>query len=171
MQAHNSRARFEQVVLPHLDAAYNLARWLTRNAHDAEGVVQEAYVRAWKFFGSFHGGESRAWLLTIVRHTCYTWLQQHRAHDLTTVFDEAHHSVEDTTANPETLLSQRAHQQTLQQALEALPVEFREVVVLRELEGLSYKEIAAITEVPLGTVMSRLARARKRLQQGLAALA
>ena len=163
--------RFEQAVLPHLNAAYNLARWLTRNEHDAEDVVQEAYLRAWKFFGSFHGGESRSWLLTIVRHTCYTWLQHNRAHELTTVFDEARHGVEDAAANPETLLLQRGHQQTLQQALEALPVEFREVVVLRELEGLSYKEIAAITEVPLGTVMSRLARARKRLQQGLAALA
>jgi len=141
LQAHNSRARFEQVVLPHLDAAYNLARWLTRNAHDAEGVVQEAYVRAWKFFGSLHGGESRSWLLTIVRHTCYTWRQHNRAHDLTTVFDEAHHSVEDTTANPETLLSQRAHQQTLQQALEALPVAFREIVVLRELEGCRTKRL------------------------------
>ena len=171
LQPYNSRARFEQVVLPHLDAAYNLARWLTRNDHDAEDVVQEAYLRAWKFFGSFHGGESRSWLLTIVRHTCYTWLQHNRAHELTTVFDEAHHSGEDTGANPETLLLQRAHQQTLQQALEALPVEFREVMVLRELEGLSYKEIAAITDVPLGTVMSRLARARKRLQQGLTALA
>jgi len=171
LQVHNSRARFEQVVLPHLDAAYNLARWLTRNEHDAEDVVQEAYLRAWKFFGSFHGGESRSWLLTIVRHTCYTWLQHNRAHELTTVFDEARHGVEDAAANPETLLLQRGHQQTLQQALEALPVEFREVVVLRELEGLSYKEIAAITEVPLGTVMSRLARARKRLQQCLAVLA
>jgi RNA polymerase sigma-70 factor (ECF subfamily) len=171
LQPHNSRARFEQVVLPHLDAAYNLARWLTHNEHDAEDVVQEAYVRAWKFFGSFHGGESRAWLLTIVRHPCYPWLQHNRAHELTTAFDEAQHSVEDAGANPETWLLQRARQQTLHQALEALPVAFREVVVLRELEGLSYKEIAAITEVPLGTVMSRLARARKQLQQCLAALA
>ena len=111
----------------------------------------------WKFFGSFHGGESRAWLLTIVRRTCYTWLQHNRAHELTTAFDEAQHSVEDASANPETWLLQRAHQQTLHQALEALPVACREIVVLRELEGLSYKEIAAMTEVPLGTVMSRLA--------------
>lgn len=170
LQPHNSRAHFEQVVLPHLDAAYNLARWLTGNEHDAEDAVQEAYLRAWKFFGSFRGGESRSWLLTIVRRTCYTWLQHNRAHELTTVLDETQHSVEDTGANPETWLVQRAHQQTLHQALEALPVALREVVVLRELEGLSYKEIAALTEVPLGTVMSRLARARKRLGQCLAAL-
>ena len=131
-------------------------------------MVQKAYLRAWKFFGSFHDGESRPWLLTIVRHSCYTWLQQHRAHDLTTVFDEEIHSVASESANPETLLLHRANQQMLRDALETLPVAFREVVVLRELEELSYKEIAAMTEVPLGTVMSRLARARKRLQQCLA---
>jgi RNA polymerase sigma factor (sigma-70 family) len=170
VQSRNSRAYFEQEVLPHLDAAYNLARWLTRNEHDAEDVVQEAYLRAWKFFGSFRGGHSRSWLLTIVRNTCYTWMQHNRTHELTTVFDETQHGVEDAVANPETRLLQRAQQQTLHQALEALPVELREIVVLRELEGLSYKEIAAVTEVPLGTVMSRLARARKRLQQCLTAL-
>ena len=145
-----------------------MARWLTRNDHDAEDVVQEAYVRAWKFFDSFHGEASRPWLLTIVRHTCYTWLQQHRAHDLTTVFDEELHSVASASANPETLLLHRANQQMLRDALEALPVAFREVVVLRELEGLSYKEIASIADIPIGTVMSRLARARRRLQQCLA---
>jgi RNA polymerase sigma-70 factor (ECF subfamily) len=161
-------AHFEQVVLPHLPAAYNLARWLTRNDHDAEDVVQEAYVRAFKFFRSFRGGDSRAWLLAIVRHTCYTWLQHNRGHELMTVFDEAIHSLDSEGANPETILLQRANQQRLRQALEELPVEFREVIVLRELEGLSYKEIAAIADLPVGTVMSRLARARKRLQQTLA---
>jgi RNA polymerase sigma factor (sigma-70 family) len=171
LPAHNSRARFAQAVFPPLDPAYNLARWLTRNDHDAEEVVQEAYLRAWKFFGSFHGGESRPWLLTIVRHTCYTWLQHNRAHDLTTVFDEEIHSVASESANPETLLLHRANQQMLRDALEALPVALREIVVLRELEELSYKEIAAMTAVPLGTVLSRLARARKRLQQCLAARA
>jgi RNA polymerase sigma factor (sigma-70 family) len=160
-------ARFEEAVLPHLAAAYNLARWLTRNEHDAEDVVQEAYVRAWKFFGGFHGGESRAWLLAIVRNTCYTWLQHNRPQDRTTEFDEEIHSLDGEAANPETLLLQTVHHQLLRQALEELPVEFREVMILRELEGLSYKEIADIANVPIGTVMSRLARARKRLQQSL----
>jgi len=144
-----------------------LARWLTRDDHDAEDVVQEAYLRAWKFFGGFSGGESRAWLLTIVRNTCYTWLHQNRAHELTVVFDEEIHSSASESANPETLLLHRANQQVFRDALEALPVAFREVVVLRELEGLSYKEIAAIADLPLGTVMSRLARARARLLEWL----
>jgi RNA polymerase sigma-70 factor (ECF subfamily) len=168
-QAHNALARFEQTILPHLDTAYNLARWLTRNDHDAEDVVQEAFLRAWKFFGSFRGGDSRPWLLTIVRRTCYTWLQHNRAHELATAFDEERHSVESRATNPETLLLLHVDALQLRQALEALPVEFREVVVLRELDGLSYKEIAAIVDIPLGTVMSRLARARERLQQWLTA--
>jgi RNA polymerase sigma-70 factor (ECF subfamily) len=123
-------------------------------------------LRAFKFFGSYKGGDSRAWLLTIVRNTCYTWLQQNRARELTTEFDEEVHSTE--SVNPETLLIEVANKQLLKQALEELPVSFREVVILRELEGLSYKEIADITDVPVGTVMSRLARARKRLQVVLA---
>ena len=164
---HGKLARFEQAVLPHLAAAYNLARWLTRDEHDAEDVVQDAYVRAWTFFDSFHGGDSRAWLLTIVRHTCYTWLQRHRGHELATTFDDERHSGEREASNPETLLLQRADQQLLREALDALPVEYREVVVLRELEGLSYKEIAGVADLPLGTVMSRLARARKRLHAWL----
>jgi len=162
-----TRTRFEDAVVPHLNAAYNLARWLTRNDQDAEDVVQEAYLRAWKFFGSFRGGESRPWLLTIVRRTCYTWLQHNRAQELVTEFDDERHSVANEEANPETLLLHRVHAQELRQALEALPMEFREVIVLRELEECSYKEIAAITDVPLGTVMSRLARARQRLQHWL----
>jgi RNA polymerase sigma-70 factor (ECF subfamily) len=165
-QEQDRLARFEQTVVPHLDAAYNLSRWLTRNDTDAQDVVQEAYLRALKFFGSYHGGDSRAWLLTIVRNTCYTWLQQNRARELTTEFDEEVHSTE--SSNPETLLIEGANKQLLKQALEELPVSFREVVILRELEGLSYKEIADIADVPVGTVMSRLARARKRLQVILA---
>ena len=167
-RVQTQQVRFERIVLPHLDAAYNLARWLTRNDQDAEDVVQEACLRAFRFVGGFYGGDGRAWLLTIVRNTCYTWLRHNRAHELTTPFDEAVHDVECEASNPETLLLHQADQQQLRQALEALPLEFREVVVLRELEGLSYKEIGAIADLPLGTVMSRLARARKRLQHDLA---
>ena len=168
MQEKNKLIRFEEAVLPHLDAAYNLARWLTHNNQDAEDVVQEAYLRAFKFYGSFRGGNSRSWLLTIVRNTFYTWLQQNRPHEHTTVFDEEIHGVDSDTDNPESILLQGLDNELLKQALEELPLEFREVVILRELEGLSYKEISTITNLPSGTVMSRLARARKRLEQYLA---
>jgi RNA polymerase sigma-70 factor (ECF subfamily) len=168
LQEHNKLARFEKAVLPHLDAAYNLARWLTRSDHDAEDVAQEAYMRAFRFFDSFRGGDSRSWLLTTVRNTSYTWLKQNRAHELTTVFDEEIHSEGNDAANPETTLLQGVENELLRKALEELPVEFREVVILRDLEGLSYKEIANIADLPVGTVMSRLARARKRLEQCLA---
>ena len=158
-------ARFEQTIFPHMDAAYNLARWLTRNEHDAEDMVQEAYLRAFKFFNDFRGVDGRAWLLTIVRNTCYTWLHQNRAHEMTTTFDEEIHCVDSDTSNPATLALQSADHQILRQALDELPVEFREVVVLRDLEGFSYKEIAGIANIPTGTVMSRLARARERLKK------
>ena len=167
MQTHDTENRFEQAMLPHLDAAYNLARWLTGNNQDAEDMVQEAYLRAFKSFGTFHGGDSRAWLLTIVRNTCYTWLQRNRA-ALNTSFDEEVHTAGSEAQNSEKLLLEHVDHEMLHQALNELPVEFREAMVLRELEGLSYKEIAQIARVPLGTVMSRLARARKRLQQTLA---
>ncbi len=175
MPDSTQRAQFERVVLPHLDAAYNLARWLTRNDHDAEDVTQEACIRAFRFFDRFHGGNSRTWLLTIVRHTCYSWLEKHRAEKSTMMFDEQLHSPGGNdagggatlSATPETLLLQNANLRQLGQCLEALPLEFREAVILRELEGLSYKEISAITEVPVGTVMSRLARGRNLLQQQL----
>lgn len=160
-------ASFEQAVLPHLGAAYNLARWLTRNAADAEDVVQEAYLRAFKYFSGFRGGDSRSWLLTVVRNTCYTWMQQNRARELATAFDDEIDNLSSDAANPETRLLSHIDTQLLKQALESLPLEFREVVVLRELEGMSYKEIADIADIPLGTVMSRLARARKRLHQYL----
>ncbi len=165
MQEHSKIVQFEQTVLSHLDAAYNLARWLTQDDHDAEDVVQEACLRAFRFFDGFRGGDSRAWLLTIVRHTCYNWLQKNRGHELVS-FDEELDNVE-SEASAEELLLQSVDQQSLLKALERLPAEFREVIVLRELEGLSYKEIAHIAGVPLGTVMSRLARARKRLEQCL----
>jgi len=161
-------ASFERLLLPHLSAAYNLARWLTRNDQDAEDIVQEAYLRALKSFDGFLGADGRPWLLTIVRNTCYTWLKRNNAHKLDTVFEEDVHSVEDDGFNPETLLQKSSDSRLLKQALEELPPEFREVVILRELEGLSYREIADVAGLPLGTVMSRLARARKRLKQCLA---
>lgn len=165
MHEQSEISRFEQTILPHLDAAYNLARWLLRNESDAEDVVQEAYLRAFKFFGGFHGDNGRAWLLKIIRNTCYTWLQHNRAHELAIEFDEQLHSGE--SDNPESIVLENINTQLLKHALEELPPEFREAVILRELEGLSYKEIAAIADVPVGTVMSRLGRARKRLQHCL----
>jgi RNA polymerase sigma factor (sigma-70 family) len=158
-------ARFEQAILPHMDAAYNIARWLTRNERDAEDMVQESYLRAFKFFDGFTGVNSRAWLLTIVRNTCYSWLQQNRARELMTEFDEEIHSDETEAWNPAARALSESDNRMVRQALEALPAEYREAVVLRDLEGLSYKEIAEIAAVPLGTVMSRLARARGRLKR------
>jgi RNA polymerase sigma factor (sigma-70 family) len=168
LQGQNKLASFEKAVLPHLDAAYNLARWLTRNDADAEDVVQEAYLRAFRFFGGFHGENGRAWLLGIVRNTSYTWMQRNRSTELNMPLDDEPHEVKDNDLNPEELLLQKADAQVLRQAVEELPLEFREVLVLRELEELSYKQIAVVADLPLGTVMSRLARARKRLQQILA---
>ena len=160
----------EQTILPHLDAAYNLARWLTAADQDAEDVLQEACLRAIRFFPGYQGGSARAWLLTIVRRTCYTWLTKNRGHDATTTsFDEELHSGAGDAMNPLTMLQRKADQQMIRQALEELPVEFREVIVLRELEGLSYKEVATIAEIPLGTVMSRLSRGRQQLELNLAA--
>jgi RNA polymerase sigma factor (sigma-70 family) len=155
--------RFEQLILPHLAAAYNLAYWLTKNRHDAEEVVQEACLRAFQFFEGFRGTECRAWLLTIVRNTAYTWLKQHRAADINhDVFDETIHGVDD--ADPKLLFEQHLTHDLLHEALEALPLEFREVVVMRDLDGLSYKEIADVTGLPIGTVMSRLSRGRTKLE-------
>ena len=164
MQGQNKLGRFETAVLPHLDAAFNLARWLTRNDADAEDVVQEAYLRAFRFFGGFHGDDGRAWLLEIVRNTSYTWMQRNRSPELNMPLDDEPREVEGDDLNPEELLLQKADAQTLRQAVEELPLEFREVLVLRELDEMSYKQIAAVADLPLGTVMSRLARARKRLQ-------
>lgn len=157
---------FEESILPHLAAAYNLARWLTRDDRDADDVVQEAFLRAFRFFGGFRGGDGRSWLLKIVRNTCYTWLRQNRSNDLRALDDEVD-SVESDAPSPEANLIARADGKILEQALDELPVEFREVIVLRELEGMSYKEIGELADIPLGTVMSRLARARKRLQVAL----
>ena len=155
-------ARFEDVVLPHLDAAYTLARYLMRNAQDAEDVVQDACLRALKYFEGFRGEatSARAWLLTIVRNTAHTWRTRHRPDALTTEFDETEHS--DAVAHDHV-----EAKETLARALERLAPEFREVIVLRELQGLSYKEISDVAGVPVGTVMSRLSRARARLQEAL----
>jgi RNA polymerase sigma factor (sigma-70 family) len=164
VQERNKLERFEESIVPHLAAAYNFARWLTKDDRDAEDVVQEAYLRAFRFFGGFHGGDGRAWLLTIVRNTFYTWLQQNRSHEFAPLDDETQ-QVESDEPSPEASLISSADSKLLARALEELPMEFREAIVLRELEGLSYKEIADLIDIPLGTVMSRLARARKRLQQ------
>jgi RNA polymerase sigma-70 factor (ECF subfamily) len=156
---------FETQVVPHMGAAYNLARWLTRNDHDAEDVVQEAYLRAFRFWESFRGADPRAWLLAIVRNTCFTWLQQNRKPTLELPEDMP--DLKPASTNPEALLLANVDAERLRRAVEELPLEFREAIVLRELEGFSYKEISSITSVPIGTVMSRLARARNRLQQAL----
>jgi RNA polymerase sigma-70 factor (ECF subfamily) len=158
---------FEQVMLPHLDSAYNLARWLTGNDHDADDVVQDAYMRALEFFGSFRGGDGRPWLLTIVRHACFDRLARQRPHQPLTVFDEETHSDQAGGVDPLQLVLGQENRELLHQAVGELPLEFREVLVLRELEGLSYKEIATVTNLPAGTIMSRLARARERLRQSL----
>jgi RNA polymerase sigma-70 factor (ECF subfamily) len=160
------RERFEQLVLPNVDAAFNLARWLLRGRADAEDVAQEALLRACRFFRGFHGGDARAWLLQIVRNTCYTWLEKNRPMELSTEFDEEIHL--QACATPENLAIAGDERERLILALETLPPRFREVLVLRELEGCSYKEIAAITSLPIGTVMSSLSRARRQLHSALA---
>ncbi len=154
----------------HLDAVYNLARWLTRNELDAEEVVQEAYLRAFSYFASFQGGDGKAWLLTIVRNTYYSWLKHNRAHEPLVPFDEEFHGVRPETPSQETLVLDRQRERILRQAMDDLPAQYREVLVLREMEGLSYQEVANTVGVPIGTVMSRLSRARRRLQQDLACL-
>jgi len=159
------RLRFELLVLPHLDAAFNLARWLVRSGPDAEDIAQEALLRSYRFFPGFHGGDARSWLLQIVRNTCYTWLEKNRRQDVTE-FNEEHHL--HPSPSPEVQAIASDHRARLIRAIESLPAPFREVIVLRELEGCSYKEIATITSSPIGTVMSALSRARRQLQLALA---
>lgn len=158
-------------MMPHLDAAHNLARWLMQNEDDATEAVQEAMLRAYKYFDSFHGNHSKAWLLKIVRNTCIT---RHAAtRDIGEEFEEEVHSVEGAASaseapdDPEQLAIAAANRELVQRSIEALPREFREVLVLREIEGLSYKEIAEIVAIPIGTVMSRLSRGRRMLQREL----
>ena len=160
---------FKEAMLPHLDAAHNLARWLLRNEQDAEDVVQEAYLRAFKSFAGFHGSNGRAWLLTIVRNTSYTLLKKNHAVDLTTPFDEEIHGSGQESVSPATILEHSENAELIREAMDELPAEFREILALRHLEGLSYKEIADIAQIPAGTVMSRLARARAKLRECLAA--
>ena len=173
--------RFESIVMPHLDAAYNLARWLTRNDHNAEDLVQMAFVRAFKFFDGFRGSDARAWLLTIVRHTYYTALRDKRHEDDDVTFDEVVHSMHESARSgspynsgntPESIASSLDTSRAVNLALEKLPQSFREIVILKEIEELTYKEIAEVAAIPIGTVMSRLARGRKLLldylqQQGV----
>ncbi|HEX4631869.1 MAG TPA: sigma-70 family RNA polymerase sigma factor [Chthoniobacterales bacterium] len=163
--AADEKTRFELVVLPHLDAAYNLARWLTGNENDARDMVQEASLRAFKFFAGFRGGDARAWLLTIVRNTVYTWLERRRTGRHIFEEDDEIEKLEDVSVNPVRLLERNATIEVVRNAIAELVPEFREAVVLREMEGFSYKEIAAITGVRIGTVMSRLARGRRELQR------
>jgi RNA polymerase sigma-70 factor (ECF subfamily) len=166
LQKQDELTPFNDAVMPHLDAAYNLARWLTRNDHDAEDVVQEAFLRAFKYWSGFSGRDGRAWLLTIVRNTYYTWIRQQSTQPHL-LGDGDVDPVDEDALNPEIAMLKNADRAMLKAALEDLPVEFCEVIVLREMEGMSYKEIADIADVPIGTVMSRLARGRKHLQAQL----
>jgi len=159
------RRRFAQVALPHLDSAYNLARWLTRDERDAEDVVQEAYLRALRFIDGFHGTDGRAWLLAIVRNTCFSWMEKNRPRNMQPFDDETLNLPGAPEAGPEACAERAADELALHRAIAALPLGLREVLVLRELEELSYKEIARVADVPIGTVMSRLARARAHLAE------
>jgi len=161
-------ASFEAVMLPHMDAAHNLARWLLRNEQDAQDVVQEAYLRAFKSFSGFHGSNGRAWLLTIVRNTSYTLLKKNRTADLTTTFDEEIHATGPESVSPATILEHAEDAELIKNAMNKLPAEFREILTLRHQEELSYQEIGEILKIPTGTVMSRLARARAKLREYLA---
>jgi RNA polymerase sigma-70 factor (ECF subfamily) len=161
------RGRFERLVLPHLDAAFNLARWLLGDRTEAADAAQESMLRAFRFFGGYHGGDARAWLLQIVRNTCYTRLQKHGPEELAAEFDEELHP--QTEGTPEALAIAGNDRDRLMRALESLPAKFREILVLREFEECSYKEIATIMELPIGTVMSSLARAREKLKSSLVA--
>ena len=159
---------FEAVVLPHLPAAYNLARWLLKDESDADDIVQDACIRSLRHFETFRGGDARGWLLTIVRNCCYTFLRKRRHEEpMTEILDEEQHDA--AGPDPETLLVQGIQAERLGKLIEELPVAYREVLVLREIEGLSYKEIGSVTDLPIGTVMSRLSRARQRLQKALGA--
>ena len=162
------RRRFEEIFLPFLDAAYNLARWIVQHDQDAQDIVQEAYMRAFKGYHGFRGGNGRAWLLTIVRNTAYTWINRHAADEKLVPYEEEKHASIISFNQPGNEIVIEKRKEYLQSALERLPTEFREIIILYELEGLSYKELALTLGLPVGTVMSRLSRARRRLQQEFA---
>ncbi len=163
----DKRHSFDLLMLPHMDAAWNLARWLMRNDHDAEDVVQDAFVRAWRFYDGFHGSQSRPWLLAIVRNTAYSWMEKNRSgHEMP---DDDRIDERVVEIGPEALAIRGDEKRRLNVALDLLPAQYREVIVLRELEDFSYREIAQIAAIPVGTVMSRLARGRKLLAGLLAA--
>ena len=158
---------FDRTFLPHMDAAYNLARWLVRDDHDAQDVVQEAYLRAVRFAGGFRGGDARAWILAIVRNTAFTWLRRNRQSESPAEFDENLHGIESEEPGLEAEAVRKADGAMIRAALDELTDEFCEVIVMRDIEGLSYKEIADVADLPIGTVMSRLARARGKLAHSL----
>jgi RNA polymerase sigma-70 factor (ECF subfamily) len=170
MTEQNWPGTFELEVLPHLDTAHNLARWLTRNEQDAQDAVQEAYLRAFRFYPGFLGGDARAWLMKIVRNTCYTWLHVNRPLKDAREFDENLFFPDSRVPNPEEVVLQNDSGTLVRKALEKLAPNFREILILRELEGMSYREIADTTGMPVGTVMSSLSRARGRLRQVLIGL-
>lgn len=176
MPGDSNRARFEREIMPHLDAAYNMARWLLRGSDEAQDVAQEALLRAFKYFDGFHGENAKAWLLRIVRNSCYSWIKDRPKMESMSVDDEGQIDPEHERAlaaaghglpAPDARLASAADRRQLHDALGRLPTAFREIIVLREIEELSYKEIAAIVDVPIGTVMSRLSRARELLLQSL----
>jgi RNA polymerase sigma-70 factor (ECF subfamily) len=156
-------AMYERIVSPHMDAAWNLARWLVRDPHDAEDVMQEACVRAFRFIDSYRGGDPKSWVLSIVRNVSHTLHRKNRGARSTVALDEQADTIEGDSMQPLEHLEQQASAETLRAAIARLPIEYREPLILREFEQLSYKEIAQVTEVPMGTVMSRLARGRERL--------
>lgn len=162
---------FEELMLPHMDAAYNLARWLLRDPHDAEDALQDACLRAYRSIERFRGGDGRAWLLTIVRNVCYSRMRRGRREPAADAFDEDAHGSAHDPGEANAVEWRETKGELLRQALEQLPLEYREVIVLHEIEGLPYRDIAEVAEIPIGTVMSRLARGRRRLQTEILNLA